>query len=59
MKGHVIFVLWMMTVSFLYAQAMSIYSTLAKPRPVTALVAAEGEPGEKTEEPANQASPSH
>ncbi|TNM91815.1 hypothetical protein fugu_018826 [Takifugu bimaculatus] len=46
-------------VSGMVAQAMSIYSTLATPRPATARVTAEEGPGEETEEPTNQASPSH
>lgn len=51
--------LWTLTEARFHTQAMSIYSTLAKPRAAAVAAAAEEGQSEKTEEPANQTLPSH
>lgn len=56
-EGTPVSVLWVKTEAFFHPQAMSIYSTLAKPRAEAAAAATAEE--EQSEEPANQTPSSH
>lgn len=58
-REHAASVLWMITEALLNTQAMTIYSTLAKPREAAAAATVEEGRSQENEEPANHTPSSH